>query len=54
MCLEFVWLLDLSAQDLVVVDLAIDCERNGLIRTDERLCSRVCELSSTTVLSYFD
>jgi len=54
MCLEFVWLLDLSAQDLVVVDLAVDCERNGPIRTDKRLGSRVYRLSLITILYLFN
>jgi len=48
MRLEIVWLLDLSAQDLVVINLAIDCERNCSIRADEWLCSRVYKLSLVT------
>ena len=41
MCLELVRLLNLAAQNLVVVDLSVDCERNGSIMADEWLGSGV-------------
>jgi hypothetical protein len=45
-CLEVVWLLEALAEDSVVVDFAIDSQRDSLLLVDERLSARVygCEL----------
>jgi hypothetical protein len=40
-CLEVVWLLETLAEDSVVVDLAVDCKRDGSLIVDERLRARV-------------
>ena len=41
MCLEVVRVLEALAEDAVVVNLAVDGERDGLLVVDKRLCARV-------------
>lgn len=44
MCLELVGLLQALAEDAVVVDLAVDGQRDGSLLVDERLRARVCSV----------
>ena len=41
-CLELVRCLEALAEDTVVVDLAVDGQRDGSLLVDERLSARVC------------
>ncbi len=42
--LEVVWLLQILANDSVVVDLTIDGERDGLVGVGEWLSTGLCEV----------
>lgn len=44
MCLEFVGLLQALAENAVVVDLAVDGQRDGSLLIDEWLSARVCSV----------
>ena len=47
MCLEVVSVLEALAEDTVVVNLAVDRQRDGLVVVDQGLGARVCSLSVT-------
>jgi uncharacterized protein YkvS len=40
-CLEVVWVLEGLAENSVIVDLAVDSQRDGSLIVDERLSARV-------------